>query len=54
MVHYKEMAGELVERLREPARTTRLHLEVTGKIGKVGLKILTSSFMCLNDQLDAY
>ena len=36
------------------ARTTRLRLEVMEKIGKVGLKILTSSFMCLNDTSDTY
>ena len=36
------------------AVTTRLRLEVMGKIGKVGLKILTSSFMCLNDTSDTY
>ena len=36
------------------APTTRLRLEVMEKIGKVGLKILASSFMCLNDTSDTY
>ena len=36
------------------ARTSRCSKQVLGKIREVGLKISTSSFMCLNDTLDTY